>query len=157
MPRRATALVVFSFLAACGSGEPDPRIATPTATIETLLRANHLWRVEAGFLGFRRRGEGREEGGERLTVDIDSVAACFWDYDRDDPSSRAMGVFVAGMLAAGQRDLVYHEGRRTAVVETVHRPVHFRRTRRGWVIVMSATIPSDLRDSIRQPDAPGMK
>jgi hypothetical protein len=136
------AILLLLGLAACGPAQPDSRIASPQATVETLLDATHL------------RGAARPDDlGAETTSDVATMALCFWDYDRDDPESRAMGEFVAGMLAAGQRGLVYDVRDRWAVVVTGTRPVHMRRTRPGWQIVLRDTVPEELRRGLHRTGA----
>jgi hypothetical protein len=132
-------LVLALLLLGCGSGEPDARIATPQATVETLLEATHLWGAERP-----------DDVGNEPIADIAAVAVCFWDYDRDDPESRAMGDFVAGMLAAGQRGLSYDVREHWTVVTTGSRPVHMLHTRQGWQIVLRETVPEELRRGLRR-------
>jgi hypothetical protein len=135
---RAT-LAALLLLAACGEGEPDPRLASPQATVETLLGATHLWGAE-----------GPDDARFAPPPDIATVARCFWDYDRDDPESRAMGDFVAGMLAAHQHGLRYEVHERWAIVLTGSRAVHFRRTDEGWQIVMHDTVPDSLQRELHR-------
>lgn len=152
--RRLVLMLALSGLFGCTS-EPDPRLAMPQNTVETLLRATHLWRdAEPAALGVRPR---RIEA-HRPPPDIERVALCFWDYDRDDPVSRAMGEFVAGMLAAFQGDLVYYQRRHTAAVQTGSRQVHMRRASEGWLIVLRQTIPEEIRASLhRAPRSQGLE
>lgn len=126
-------------LACCGPGEPDPRIASPQATVGTLLAATHLWGAD-----------GPDDARHAPPPDVATVALCFWDYDRDDPESRAMGDFVAGMLAAHQQGLRYELHERWAIVMTGSRPVHLRRTSQGWQIVMRDTVPESLRRGLHR-------
>jgi hypothetical protein len=134
------ALVVALTFAGCSA--PDPRLATPQDTVATLLAATHLAGVTSGILS--------DAAPDRPPPDFDVVARCFWDIDRDDPASRAMADFTAGMLAARQRDLVYRIGRRHAVVQSGFRDVHLRRVREGWVIVLRDTVPEEIREGLRR-------
>lgn len=135
-------LVVLMMCAASCYGGPDPRVATPQATVETMLRANHLWRV--GLFEARL---------PRPPPDVSEVASCIWDYDRDDQGSRAMAEFVAGMLAAGQGQLEYRIGRSRAVVRTMHRSVYLRKSGNSWLIVLRDTVPDEIRQGLRRPVA----
>jgi len=135
-----TSLVVVSIagLWSCDGDPPDPRFATPQATVQTLLKTYGLWQVT--FL------EARDT---RQQPDIDTVARCFWDYDRDDSGSRAMGEFVAGMLAAGQGRLEYDVRQTQALVRTMNHPVFLRKTDDGWLIVLRDTVPEEIRNGLR--------
>lgn len=140
-----TAILTAWGLAGCRS-EPDPRIATPQATVETVLRANHL-------LGATRpapRSDPRAAGDRGLppSPDIEAMALAVWDYDRDDPSSRAMGGFVAGMLAAHQRSLSYEVTEEGGAVYSGSRPVYLRRSWQGWHLVLRDTVPDEIRQDL---------
>lgn len=136
---------LLAALIGCG-GEPDPRIARPQATVETLLRANYLW----GATSPRPMASSwSPERGELPPVpDIDAIALCIWDYDRDDPDSRAMAEFVAGMLAAGQHRLAYHTEGDRAVVVSGNRPIFLRRSSQGWHIILRESVPDEVRQGI---------
>jgi hypothetical protein len=86
-----------------------------------------------------------EEGELPPVPDIEAIVRCFWDYDRDDPDSRAMGEFVAGMLAAGQHRLTYHTEGDRAVVVSGNRPVFMRRSSQGWHIILRESVPEEIR------------
>lgn len=133
-------LVLLFAAAACSS--PDPRLATPQDTVATLLEATHLRGATATTPAYA--------ASQRPAPDFDVVAACFWDIDRDDPASRAMADFTAGMLAAGQRGLIYRIGQRHAIVRTGNRDVHLRRVREGWVIDLGETVPDEIREGLRR-------
>lgn len=138
--RHLVAISFSAILLQCSASEPDPRVASPQATVETLLRANHLWRVSL----FEARLP-------RPPPDVAVVASCFWDYDRDDQGSRAMGEFVAGMLAAGQGQLEYYMGQRQTIIRTRNRPVYLRVTGQQWLIVLRDTVPEEIREGLRHP------
>jgi len=144
-------LVLCVPLLGCLQG-PDPRLETPRATVETLLRANHLLPGQAGHVSSSMPTSrfGRMERASRPPPDIEAVALCFWDYDRDDPTSRAMGDFIVGMLASGQGRLEYNVGPRSAEAFVGNRPIHFIKTRRGWEIVLRDSVPEEIRNGLRR-------
>lgn len=137
---------------ACGPAGADPRIATPEATVRTVLEATHL--VDAPpVLPVGRFG--REPAPERPPPDLAALALCFWDFDRDDLASRGMADFVAGMLAAMEGRLVYHVGRRRSTVDTGFRTVVMRRSRSGrsrsgWHIVLAESVPPEIQEGLRR-------
>lgn len=132
-------------VAACSSA-PDPRIATPRDTVETLLRAYHLWGATSP--GDATRAWSGRAGDHPPSPDISAVALCFWDYDRDDSHRRAMGRFVTGMLAAGQQSLLFEVRSENAVVRSGRRPIFFRRTGQGWHIVLQESVPPEIREGL---------
>lgn len=142
---RSLVVLALACLAAC-TRPPDPRIATPQDTVETLLRAYHLWGATSP--GAARRSWSGRQGDLPPSPDMAAVALCFWDYDRDDPRLRAMGRFVTGMLAAGQGSLLFDVRGGNAVVRSGHRPVYFRRTSQGWHIVLQESVPAEIREGL---------
>jgi hypothetical protein len=141
-------------MAGCGPTEADPRIATPQDTVRTVLQATHLDDLQA-VLPVGRFGRGREDRPERPLPDVEALALCFWDFDRDDPASRGMADFVAGMLAAGGGTLRYDVGRRRATVQAGVREVVMRRSRQGWHIVLAETVPPEIQRGLLSGPRPG--
>ncbi len=140
-------LTVALCVQGCGPAEPDPRIRTPQATVETLLRANHLWELMSLHAGGPMP---RRDDLDTPPPDIEVVALCFWDYDRDDPDSRAMGEFVTGMLAGGLHRLEYRTGQRQAIVRSGDRLIYMVQSRQGWQIVLRDTVPDEIREGLRK-------
>ena len=144
----AALVAVTALTAACGPSEPDPRLATPRATAATVLRATGLEGATGPEPG-GRFGFGRRESRGPAPLDLDSLALCFLDFDRDDPASRAMAEVVAGMLAGGGAGLRFEQGRRRARIHSGRRSVTLHHTRLGWRISLAETVPPDIAASLR--------
>jgi hypothetical protein len=139
-------LIITCTLTHCHPGQADPRLATPERTIATLL--------EASGVGLPLGGAPPEaplrSQRQRRFHDIDTVALCFWDYDRDDPAVRAMGNFVVGMLAARLGHLVFNENGRVATVQAGRRTVFLRHEALGWQLRLRDSVPHDVQETLRR-------
>lgn len=145
--------VVFVLMAACDSAPPvsrDLRFHTPKATIDTLLESYGLENVSQDEI--RRR---MQIGRSFHLVDPETRNLCFADFD--GPEDEGMLGYVFGGLAPAKDDV-----RITQTEDTAHafgetregrrnRPIVLQRDGTGnWRIVLSESVPDDVRDRLER-------
>jgi hypothetical protein len=138
--------LVWLSLLACGCGhEPDPRFASPQATIDTLFAAYGIEGLSQDEIQARLREHGQFE-----LRDQASFRLCFLDYS--GPRDEGLAGFVFGMIAAGKDDLVVRAVDDRATVfpdpDRVDRSVVMLRRSDEWKISLRDSVPAAIREAL---------
>lgn len=147
IPRRAAsiafALATALALGACEDDPPDPRFATPDATVRTLFTAYGVEDLTQAEIQQRMMTRGQFE-----LRDEAAYRACFADFR--GPEDEGLAGFVFGTLAAAKDELEIVPSRDVIHVfpDRAGRPdrsVVMRREEAGYKIVLRESVPRDVQ------------
>ncbi|MEM9190375.1 MAG: hypothetical protein AAGF12_14415 [Myxococcota bacterium] len=136
---------VLLLLAGCE--EPDPRFASPEATLDTMMDAY-------GVLGFTQDEiqERMRVGGRFQLRDEASYRACFAEFG--GPQDEGLAGFVFGTVAAGKDQMrIDLQDDRAHVFpnpDRIDRSVVLVRQNGEWKISLEESVPADVRHRLRQ-------
>jgi len=141
----AAAAATLGPAAGCDEDDPDPRFATPEATIGTLMAAYGVDRMSQDEIQLRMRSRERFQLRDEV-----SYRACFDDYE--GIHHEGLAGFVFGTIAAGKDDLeiVHAQGKAHVYPdpERRDRSVVLVEREGEWKISLRDSVPSDIRRAL---------
>jgi len=142
--RYAGCLTLAILSAGCAEeAAPDPRFATPNATVRTLLHAYGLSGLSQQDIQKRMRDHRRFE-----LLDELAYRACFEDFDSAD--DEGLAGFVVGAIAAGRDSLRVTIVQGTAsVFPSPQARIVLHRHDDGWKISLRESVPGEVQRELR--------
>lgn len=144
----ALALVTLATLTltACEEAPPDPRFATPQATVDSLFESYGVSGVPEREIRQRMRARGRFD-----LLDGDLYQSCFADFRGE--ADEGLAGYVFGSLVAGKDQLRITITGETATIfptsaEGSPRPVMLRREGGEWKIVLRESVPVQIQENL---------
>lgn len=142
----ALACIAVAVLPGCQDAPPDPRFATPQATVDSLFASYGVSDVPEAEIRQRMRSRGRFD-----LLDGDLYQSCFADFHGE--ADEGLAGYVFGNLVAGKDQLRITLSSDSATIfptsaEGSPRPVMLRREDGEWKIVLRESVPTEIQERL---------
>ena len=137
---------ILTFVSGCAD-DPDPRFATPEATVTTLLGAYGVQQMSEEEIQRHMRDRGHFELRDEM-----AYQACFSDYG--GPQDEGAAGYVFGLLAARKDNLQVIVTDDNAHIfpnrDRRDQSVYLEREQGAWRIQLARSVPEDVRTQLRE-------
>ncbi len=139
---RLILLLIAATITNCSFTKTEGSVSEPLFTVEQILKLH-------GMHG--RSAEQRPQDVRNSPIDREKLASLFIGYEKEDPFLADLYVgFVAGALAASQKNLEVFETGKKAEIKAGRLTVHMYLKNGTWKVSLAETVPNEIKIKAKQ-------